>query len=190
MLLLALMVASVKAKPVERIRGLTSINEEDQAGEKPIATRGDCFKCSDVFQTLINVEARHDLVKRSPKKLKKKGKKFGKKTLISSKKGFKKFGKKSKKGGKKAKKGGKKSKPFLKKGGKKAFKIGKKGLKASAPLSIPAGSIGIPAGGGALAFGVPAFGAFGGTDGLLGATALDAAVDGGLGAAFGIDTTG
>ena len=190
MLLLALMVASVKAKPVERIRGLTSINEEDQAGEKPIATRGDCFKCSDVFQTLINVEARHDLVKRSPKKFKKKGKKFGKKTFISSKKGFKKFGKKSKKGGKKAKKGGKKSKPFLKKGGKKAFKIGKKGLKASAPLSIPAGSIGIPAGGGALAFGVPAFAGFGGTDGLLGATALDAAVDGGLGAAFGIDTTG
>ena len=192
------MVATVKAKPVERINGLTSNNEGDRVGEKPIATRGrgDCFKCSGVFLPSIDAEAGRDLAKRSPKKIKFGTKKFGKKSIIFGKKSLKTFGKKSKKGGKKAKKGFKKSSPFLKKGTKKAFKIGKKGLKKSAPLSIPAGGVAIPAGGTFAAFGAPAFGIgggggggglglgalqlggqLGGFDGFLGGTGADAAFD-------------
>merc|ERR1712038_1526769 len=159
MLLLALIVATVAATPVERINGVTSIGFEEtvQVSKRHLTTNSrDCPQCDGVFLSepyhLIDTDARRVLAKRSPQK----EKKFGKKAFIGGKKGFKKLGK----GGKKA---GKKSKPFVKKGGKKSKKGIKKGgktlskgAKASAPLSIPAG-------GGALAFGVP----FTGFDGVV-----------------------
>merc|ERR1712038_1132859 len=152
MLPLALVVATVASTPVERINGVTSIGFEEtvQVSKRHLTTNSrDCPQCDGVFLSepyhLINTDARRVLAKRSPQK----EKKFGKK-------GFKKLGKAGKKGGKKSKpfvkKGGKKSKPVIKKGGK---TLGK-GALASAPLSVPAG-------GGALAFGVP----FTGFDGVV-----------------------
>merc|ERR1712038_2042152 len=170
MLLLALIVATVAATPVERINGVTSIGFEEtvQVSKRHLTTNSrDCPQCDGVFLSepyhLIDTDARRVLAKRSPQK----EKKFGKKAFIGDKKGFKKLGKGGKKAGKKSKpfvkKGGKKSKPVIKKGGKKSKKGIKKGgktlskgAKASAPFSIPAG-------GGALAFGVP----FTGFDGVV-----------------------
>merc|ERR1712038_1880672 len=148
MLLLALIVATVAATPVERINGVTSIGFEEtvQVSKRHLTTNSrDCPQCDGVFLSepyhLIDTDARRVLAKRSPQK----EKKFGKKAFIGGKKGFKKLGKGGKKAGKKSKKG-------IKKGGKTLSK----GAKASAPLSIPAG-------GGALAFGVP----FTGFDGVV-----------------------
>ena len=175
MLPLALMMATVTAIPVERINGFTSINEGDQVGEMHSTSRGDCFKCNVVSLPLIDAEARRDLAKRSPQKIKK----FGKKSFI----GLKKKGKKSKpfikKGGKKSKKAFKKSSPFIKKGGKKGGKTIKKGAKFSAPFSIPAAGLGIPGAGTFAAFGAP--GTAVAFDGFLGGTALDVAFDGAVG---------
>merc|ERR1712165_688509 len=155
MLPLALIVATVVATPVERINGVTSIGFEEtvQVSKRHLTTNSrDCPQCDGVFLSepyhLINTDARRVLAKRSPQK----EKKFGKKAFIGGKKGFKKLGKGGKKSKPVIKKGGKKSKKGIKKGGKTLSK----GAKASAPLSIPAG-------GGALAFGVP----FTGFDGVV-----------------------
>merc|ERR1712038_1871525 len=152
MLPLALIVATVAATPVERINGVTSIGFEEtvQVSKRHLTTNSrDCPQCDGVFLSepyhLIDTDARRVLAKRSPQKEKKGGKKAGKKSKPFVKKG----GKKSKPV---IKKGGKKSKKGIKKGGKTLSK----GAKASAPLSIPAG-------GGALAFGVP----FTGFDGVV-----------------------
>ena len=134
---LALMVATVAAMPVERLNRLTSSGIEGtvQVYKIHFTNSRECLQCDGGLS--LHSDTRRDLAKRSPQKVKK----FGKKAFIGGKKGFKKLGKKSKP---LIKKGGKKSKPVIKKGGKTLSK----GAKASAPLSIPAG-------GGALAFGVP-----------------------------------
>merc|ERR1712223_2128689 len=179
----ALVVAAVVATPVERTNGVISTRVEESAPEDgkhlTAANRGFQNQHSAFLPYpyhLIDADVRRNLDKRSPQKVFVGGKKSFKKVGKGGKnigKGFKPGTPQNKKGKGKAKFGGKnkgkafkpgtpqnkKAKSKGKKGGKKAKKGGKKagkGAKKSSPLSIPAG-------GGALAFGVP----FTGFDGVV-----------------------
>merc|ERR1719445_1617949 len=179
----ALVVAAVVATPVERTNGVISSRDEDSAPEDgkhlTAANRGFQNQHSAFLPYpyhLIDADVRRNLDKRSPQKVFGGGKKSFKKVGKGGKnigKGFKPGTPQNKKGKGKAKFGGKnkgkafkpgtpqnkKAKSKGKKGGKKAKKGGKKagkGAKKSSPLSIPAG-------GSALAFGVP----FTGFDGVV-----------------------
>merc|ERR1711992_413382 len=168
----ALVVAAVVATPVERTNGVISARDEDSAPEDgkhlTAANRGFQNQHSAFLPYpyhLIDADVRRNLDKRSPQKVFVGGKKSFKKVGKGGKnigKGFKPGTPQNKKGKVEAKFGGKNKGKAFKPGtpqNKKAKSKGKKGgkgAKKSSPLSIPAG-------GGALAFGVP----FTGFDGVV-----------------------